>query len=46
MDPNHSFDSKREGGQRCSCGHERFEHVERYEKGKALTNVCRACAGQ
>jgi hypothetical protein len=45
MDPTHAFDSKRQEGTRCSCGHARSDHVERFEKGKPLINVCRACAG-
>jgi formylmethanofuran dehydrogenase subunit E len=45
MDPYHPFDSKAAQGTRCSCGHERSEHVERYQEGKPLRNVCRACAG-
>jgi hypothetical protein len=44
MNPTHPFDGKRAQGTLCSCGHPRDEHVERYEPGKPLKNVCRACA--
>lgn len=43
MDPNHAFDGKLQQGQRCSCSHPRSEHVERYQPGKPLKNVCRMC---
>jgi hypothetical protein len=44
MDPTHAFDSKRAQGTLCSCGHARADHVERYQPGKPLKNVCRRCA--
>ncbi|HEV8360118.1 MAG TPA: hypothetical protein VGR28_06660 [Candidatus Thermoplasmatota archaeon] len=44
MDANHAFDGKRQNGTRCSCGHARGDHVERYEKNQPLKNVCRVCA--
>lgn len=43
MDPAHAFDGRFQQGARCSCGHARHEHVERYEPGKPLRNVCRGC---
>lgn len=44
MDPHHPFDGKR--GPLCSCGHVRSEHVERYEPGEPLSNMCRECGGR
>ena len=43
MHPTHPFDARRAQGSLCSCGHGRADHVERYEPGKPLKNVCRRC---